>query len=299
MSEQPAVNTWSGRQRGNVLGHWIFHQLLRLAGRGIAGWVLYPVIAYYWLFAKTSRNVSRQYLARVKSYWNQIRGVNSFKHLLSFGHILLDRACLFSNTGGAYRFSYEGENYIREALAQGQGLILVSAHVGNWETAGSLLRQRVSSQFSVAMVRSEVTRLNAYLKKTQNAGLNMISLDDEDGSLKILSALRRGEVVAMQGDRFLPGARTQRLEFMGALAAFPEGPFQLAALAGCPIITCFSLRAGPRHYAFQAFPPERLSAHPEQRKKDVQAALQQYASRVEDVVRRMPLQWFNFYDFWA
>ncbi|NTV53811.1 MAG: lysophospholipid acyltransferase family protein, partial [Candidatus Firestonebacteria bacterium] len=165
--------------------------------------------------------------------------------------------------------------------------------------AGRLLHERVAAKVSVAMVRAEANRLNAYLDKTQGSGLNIIGLDDEDGSLQMLAALRRGEAVAMHGDRFLPGARTQRVDFLGSPAAFPEGPFQLAALAGCPIVTCFALRAGARRYAFQAFPAQTLAGAREHRERAVTQALQLYAARVTETVRAHPYQWFNFYDFWA
>src|SRR5207247_2596881 len=54
-------------------------------------------------------------------------------------------------------------------------------------------------------------------------------------SLSLLSALRRGEIVAMQGDRAL-GTRGDVLQpFFGAPAPFPLGPFVLARAAGAPV----------------------------------------------------------------
>jgi len=299
MSAEPPVRTWSGRQRGNVLGHWIFQQLLKIVGRDVAGWLLYPVTAYYWLFSRSGRSASIAFLERVARLWPSHDHLSVYRHLLAFAEVLLDRACLFSGVGGKFVFTFEGEAFIRAALAEGRGVILVSAHLGNWETAGGLLRERVSGNFSIAMVRAEANRLNAYLDKTQGSGLTVIALDDENGSLQILTALRRGEAVAMHGDRFLPGARTRRVDFMGGTAAFPEGPFQLAALAGSPIITCFALRTGTRRYVFRAFPPETLASTREQRASAVEQAVKQYAARVEAMVRENPYQWFNFYDFWA
>jgi predicted LPLAT superfamily acyltransferase len=293
------VRIWSGRQRGNVLGHWIFQQLLKMAGRDLAGWLLVPVTAYYWIFSPGSRRASRDFLRRAARAWGWPRRPRVFTHLLAFADTLLDRACLFSGAGGVFTFSYEGEEHIRAAVAEGRGVILVSAHVGNWEAAGRLLRERVATNFSVAMVRAEANALNAYLDKTQNAGLRIIPLDDADGGLQILAALRRGEAVAMHGDRFLPGARVRRMPFLGGEAAFPEGPFQLAALAGCPVITCFALRAGRRRYAFRAFAPQTLAGNSPRREADVEGALRLYAARVEAAVRENPCQWFNFYNFWA
>ncbi len=298
MSEPSSEKTWSGRLRGNVLGYWIFHQLLRIVGRDAAGILLMFVTLYYWLGVRASRLASRTFLQRFHKQ-HPTSSLTVYAHLLSFGDVLLDRACMFSGAGGTFTFTYEGEDHIRTALAQGRGVILVSAHVGNWEVAGSLLRERISHHFSVAMVRAEANRLSAYLKKKQDAGLSVIGLDDEDGSLQMLAALRRGDIVAMHGDRFLPGARTRRVPFLGASAAFPEGPFHIAAIAGCPIITCFAIRTGKRRYAFSAFPPQVLDAAPAQREQAVGEAVQLYASRVEAMVKRHPLQWFNFYDFWA
>jgi predicted LPLAT superfamily acyltransferase len=90
-----------------------------------------------------------------------------------------------------------------------------------------------------------------------------------------------------------------RVPFLGEPAAFPVGPFLIAALAGAPLMQVFGVREPDGHYRFIGFPPEYLTlpAHAE-RDAYLEACARRYAERLEKLVREYPLQWYNFYPFW-
>ena len=103
----------------------------------------------------------------------------------------------------------------------------------------------------------------------------------------------------MQGDRTVD-ARVVRVPFFGTLAAFPVGPFILAAMSGCPLIVTFSAQVGARSYAFVADPPRTYRfERGKTRDAQLEAWAASYARRLEELVKEHPYQWFNFYDFWA
>jgi hypothetical protein len=66
--------------------------------------------------------------------------------------------------------------------------------------------------------------------------------------------MRRGELVCMMGDRTY-GSPAQKIPFLGGDAPFPIGGYVMAAIAGAPIVTVFSLRESGGHYHFFGFPP--------------------------------------------
>lgn len=289
MSQTEAA--WNGRQRGGVLGHGIFRLLLTWAGRDLAGGLLVPVSAYFLLAAPKARKASQEFLQACARYWQWAGRPSVFSHFLAFAQVLLDRAALVAGSGGRFTFSFTGEEHIRRAWQRKKGVVLVSAHLGNWEAAARELQQRLPD------CRIRVARFEAAGAAPATEGA--ISLSAADGPVQMLAALRQGDIVAMHGDRFLPGARTLSLPFLGQTARFPEGPFHLAALAGCPVITCFNLRQGRRAYGFLAYPAEILPADKTGRARAVEQAVRQYVIRLESMVRQAPLQWFNFYSFWS
>ena len=106
------------------------------------------------------------------------------------------------------------------------------------------------------------------------------------------------EIVAMLGDRAY-GSPTAKVPFLGGTAAFPVGAYVLAAIAGSPLVQVFSLRQHGGHYQFYGFPP-LPPHHPPHHQRDahLQKCAGQFAANLESVVRRDPLQWYNFFPFW-
>jgi predicted LPLAT superfamily acyltransferase len=110
-----------------------------------------------------------------------------------------------------------------------------------------------------------------------------------------------GNWIAIAGDR-VPVTGSQRVShasFLGAPAPFPQGPYILAHLLECPVYLMFCLREHGRYRIFFEQFAERI----ELPRRDKEAALAQwvehYARRLEVYSLRAPLQWYNFFDFWA
>jgi lauroyl/myristoyl acyltransferase len=110
--------------------------------------------------------------------------------------------------------------------------------------------------------------------------------------LALMAALRRREVVALQGDRALGGRGDCLQPFFGAPAPFPLGPFVLARAAGAPVLPAFCLLRPDRRYTIAIGEPWTVTPGGEA------DALARWVTVLEAMVRRHPTQWFNFYDVW-
>jgi predicted LPLAT superfamily acyltransferase len=267
--------------------------------------LLVPVGLYFVLFASAALRASHDYrrrlgcggASRLAGWWN------GFRHFYSFGQTLLDRVAIIGGETKGFRFHFDGEEHLRSALERGRGLILVSAHCGNWEVAAHVLG-RLTVPVSIVAFEHEVAHIRTYFERVfADRRFSVISMDGSPGMvLEILRTLARGEIVAMHADRVLDPTDQNSIivPFLGAPARFPTGPFQVAAVSGAPLIHTFAMREQTYHYRLHAYPPEFLSfGKRSERRGQLETWVGRFVAHLEEVLRRHPLQWHNFYPFWA
>lgn len=170
------------------------------------------------------------------------------------------------------------------------GVISVTAHVGNWELAGRLLAGR-SARRTHVVVAPDAPELGRWVRRDGD-GMRFVPRLAPAIGLELLAALRRGEVVAMQGDRALGTRGDISLPFFGRPATFPLGPFVLARAARAPIVSAFCVLDGDHRYAVHVGKPVVVE------RGDEEAAARAWVGSLEDVVRDHPTQWFNFFHVW-
>ena len=291
---------WSGRTRGGSLGNWFFLEVIRLLGIRAAYAVLVPIAAYYLIASPRSVRNSRRYLRRVlgpQSFWRWPFLI--YGHFFSLGMSLLDRSAMLMGRKD-FTCTYEGEGNIADALAQGKGAILVSAHVGNWAAGGHLLR-RLKTRVNLVALENEAKAIQRMFDRAfPDKGFQVLSSSpDLASSVAIMNALRNGEIVTFNGDRAVEGAASAEATFFGDAADFPVGPYLLASVTGSPVIHVFAMRDGIDRYRFfcsTARVVERVSRR--KREDLVKTFTKDFAGDLEAVLRKYPFQWYNFYPFW-
>jgi predicted LPLAT superfamily acyltransferase len=290
---------WTGRTRGGHFGNWFFVQLIRVLGlRGAYAWLVL-VAAYFTIASPHSYRASVNYLRRVlepKPWWRHPLLV--YRHFFSFGVTLLDRLAVVMGRH-PMDCSYEGEARFHEFLDQGKGIILLGAHVGGWEMGGHLLG-RFGTPVNLVVLEQEQENIRLLFDRALEGRQFRILTADENPlrSVPIMAALRRGEMVAMHGDRAFGGAELT-VPFLGGQARFPLGAYHLAAVTGAPIFQAFAVRERIGQYRFFTFPPQFVARDAARRNPAVlREWVEHYAARLESVLRQYPYQWYNFYDFW-
>ncbi len=172
-----------------------------------------------------------------------------------------------------------------------EGLISLTAHVGNWELAGRLLAGRTARTTHVVVAEEEARKLERWVRR-EGDGMRFVTRSRPTVSLELVAALRRGEVVAVQGDRALGTRGDVMLPFLGRPAPFPLGPFLLARAAGVPLVPAFCLLDSDYRYVVKVAEPLTVARGGEE------AAALAWVAVLEAVVRERPTQWFNFFDIW-
>lgn len=308
-----------GQSRGHPWGYGFFFWLLKRFRPGVPRALLAPVVAYYVLFSDAQLLAADDFLRTVLGETRlpgRLR--RRYRLLHRFASVLLDRLLLAAHGASVVRTTSEGSEHIHERV--GSGAILLSGHVGNYEVAASVLDGR-QVPVHVVMLDREHKAIKAMHRRfaLQSRLKNVIVVDDTDteadgataspersGSafkaLEILSVLRRGELVAMHGDRVLDGSsRSVTAQFFGRPWQVPTGPFELAAAARVPVVFTVGLAGAPGEYTLRALAPRSvdLSGGPQEKCDRLREHAQWYSDILEGIVREDPYQWFNFYPVWC
>ncbi len=291
---------WSGtgRLRGGRSGIWFFITALRVLGLRLT-YALLPPVALYYSFASPDVKATMAYHERVFGnvpWWKRRWLV--FRHFLAFGMALIDRTAILAGKTRQFSFSFDGEDHLRAAVAEGHGVLLLTAHIGNWEAAGQLLN-RLDVPINVTGFDNEASEIRSLLNEAHKANFRLVPLTGSPtDTIPLVAAMRRGEIVAMMGDRVY-GSPSVPISFLGQTAQFPIGAYVLAAIAGAPLVHVFNLRERGGHYHFFGFPAQRpeMPAHA-QRDAYLKDCAARFASDLKSILMRDPLQWYNFYPFW-
>lgn len=286
-----------------VWGMRLLLALFRLGGRPIVQCLLYPIVAYYWLVNRAGRAASRAYLARVARLDPNARAACSFRHFMAFAEAILDKLVAWTGGIALQDVDYRGREAVVDYLRQGQGVLLLGSHLGNLDVCRVIARLQPGVAINVLVHTRHAEKFNALLNRyNPDSRLNLLQVTDVGAATAMLLAdkIEQGELVIVAADRTPVGnaPRVSEAHFLGDRAAFPQGPFILAALLKCPVFTVFCLKQRGRH-AIYFDPFSNAMRLPKGRRAEaLQAEIQRYADVLQRYCLREPLQWFNFYDFW-
>ncbi len=120
-------------------------------------------------------------------------------------------------------------------------------------------------------------------------------------AIELKEKVEAGEFVVIAGDR-IPVKNQSAVvgaDFLGAEAAFPIGPYVLAKVLGCPLLTLFCIKQeGGYRVSFEQL-AAKVEFSKQNRNEVIASCAQQYAHLIETQLKLAPLQWYNFHDFWS
>lgn len=178
-----------------------------------------------------------------------------------------------------------------QLLAHGKGVIVLSAHLGNWELGASALAA-LGYKFNVVTLRVPDPKINA-LYQQQREARQLRPIPMGRAARECLAALRRNEIVALVADRDYTGAR-DTVEFFGQPARLPHGPAKLALATGAPLLPIFMVRQPDDTFVYVVEEP----IWADRNRDTVQSIMRRIVSALERVIRRYSEQWFLFHDLW-
>ncbi|MDY0150122.1 MAG: lysophospholipid acyltransferase family protein [Kiritimatiellia bacterium] len=214
------------------------------------------------------------------------------KTFQAFGKYLADfiRYKHLTPEGVRETVSIQGLKYLEAIRDSDHGAILLTAHYGNWEMGGAIIAAMdIPINAVVRPVESpSLERIFSMFRRQR--GLKVIPL--AHAGVGILKALKRGEVVALVGDRDFTG-NGQPAHFFGREVSLPRGAAWFSHRTGIPVTMGFVTRAPDDTFILRIHPPiDPVAAGSE-------GAIQAHIIRImEETIARDPSQWFIFDPFW-
>ncbi len=300
MTENSHVQEWAVRaERGSLPLIKLGTRIALWLGRPRARLFLYLVCLYFLASSPAAVRSSRQYLARVLGRRPRLNDV--FGHYLTFASCLLDRVFLLNEQSEQFDIRIHGEEIVREIEQRGNGCMLFGAHFGSFEVTRAVGRCRSNLPISLLMYEENARKVRAALAAINpRLETEVIGLRRLDSLITVAERLSHGHFVGLLADRNVDGKDLVRYPFLGASAAFPQGPFRVAMLLQRPVVMMIGLYRGGRTYeVFFETLAEPVESRAEDNEGWIDGTMRRYVSRLEHYCRAAPLNWFNFYDFWA
>ncbi|MEM7092223.1 MAG: phosphatidylinositol mannoside acyltransferase [Actinomycetota bacterium] len=193
-------------------------------------------------------------------------------------------------------FSYEGYEHIEDALATGNGMMLVLAHLGGFEYAGSWLSKVAGHDVSAVVEALDNEEVREFMYEWRSgAGMQVLPLDKGLAG-ELVRRLKANHVVCLMSDRNL-GDGGVEVEFFGETTELPGGAATLALRTGAQIIPVAIYHDGDKNHAIcePAIPAERQA---KRMRDDVARITQDIAHVLEMQIRRAPTQWMLLQPNW-
>jgi len=251
-------------------------------------------VPYFCLFSR--KNVrGLYYYFNKRLHYNWLKSsISIYKTYFVFGQTLIDKIAISAGLRSDYSYEFDGEELIKEVLALKKGGILISAHVGNFELAQFFFKERLTNaEISIVITDQDHQHIKDYLGQylKRDHMQFIIVKDDLSHIFEINAALSKNKIICIAGDRYLENTKCMETKLLGKKAKFPLGPFHLGTHLDVPVLFVCVMREPKKHYHLYA---RRVKV----KYKDAQNLLEKYTNNLERLVKRYPLQWFNFYDFW-
>lgn len=188
----------------------------------------------------------------------------------------------------------EGGDTIRQALKEGRGVLVFSAHFGNWEVAAEAIAGL--GPFNVVARPLDNPLIEARLARFRNdLGAKVIS--KFQAAKPILQALRRNEIVAILIDQNVQRREAVFVDFFGREAATTPSLAAFHLRAQSPLVPVFC-HPGPRaSYLVRVEKPLNFEPSTDTA-ADVLKITQASTKMIETEIRREPGLWFWFHNRW-
>jgi Kdo2-lipid IVA lauroyltransferase/acyltransferase len=192
----------------------------------------------------------------------------------------------------------DGFEHIHAGLEKGKGVILLTAHLGNWELLGTRAAQEfpisvVARPTSNAGLQEQISRVRAH------GGIEVFSKHDTGRAA--LETLRNNRALAILPDQYA-GPDGMILPFFGHRTRVVSSVARLSMLSGAPIVPVFGVRRRPwlnnGRIEAHVTPGYFVENDRKRREELVRTGTERMISDLENIITLYPDQWLWLHRRW-
>ncbi len=185
---------------------------------------------------------------------------------------------------------YEGlENY-HDAKREGHGVLIATAHLGNWELS-AFAHAWMTEPMNVLVRPLDNPLIDQLIEERRTRSGNRL-IYKKDAARAILKALQDNEAVGILIDQNTSASEGVFIDFFGKPACAGSAFAKLAHRSNAVVIPGFALwNEGTRRYVLRFYPRVEMTG-------DVRADTQRIHSVIEQVIREFPDQWMWIHRRW-
>jgi len=191
-------------------------------------------------------------------------------------------------------FDLVGMDHLRDALALGRGVLVLTGHVGFWEV-GNYTQPEQGFPFDVVAKPMKNPLSDRYITRLRESYGARV-LDSKKGARRILKSLQEGRSVAILLDQHISPPGSVKVDFFGRKAYTTTAITNMAMKYQIPVVPIFTYRLQGYRYRLEAEPMMMLEDGDGQ--EMVLKNTQLLTDRIEAAVRRDVTQWFWMHNRW-
>ena len=192
---------------------------------------------------------------------------------------------------GQPQVTVDGYDHLVTALNRRRGVIVLTAHLGNWEVGAALIRRMGHPVAAVALPHADPQMDRLFNRQRQRCGIEVIGLG-RDAVRRSLQTLQAGRLLGILGDREFADNGLP-LPFGGGMMTLPKGPALLSLRGRAPIVPTFLMREGSWRFRL-CFEPPIWPPLSDRGAGSLRMLIRSYAASIERYVKRFPEQWLMF-----
>lgn len=191
---------------------------------------------------------------------------------------------------------FVGLERFRAGRSRGRGVLLLTAHLGNWEL-GALAHGRVEGPLHVLVRPIDNPLVDSLVQRLRCAHGNGV-IAKRHSARRVLQVLRENGTVGILADQNAVREEAVFVDFFGIPAAANKGFAQLALRSGAAVVPAVAWWDGTAGRHIVEYGPEIEVTRTGDDARDIQVNTQRFQQAIEERVRRHPGQWLWMHGRW-
>ncbi len=216
-------------------------------------------------------------------------GMESFMNMVQFGMEFARFPKLLKEN----KFDFEGKGIIHELLKLKKGIIVIVAHITNWEAVAI----NCGKFFPSAAIGRPLKNRYFYEHVRYLRGLTGTTSIDKSGAIReVLKELKKNKLVGFLIDQHERQGAV-RVNFFGKPCMTSSLPARIASKWNIPVVTCFCYRDSKGNLITKAEGPIPIVST-ENEEEDILTNTQAIVGAIEKEVRKRPGEWLWMHRRW-